>query len=123
MFVAALLPMTVAGCSRPTGTVSGQVTFQKQPVPAGIVTILHANGTMMRGSIQEGSYSIAKVPAGPCTVLVASFPLSRSMGGGAPSDKPGKALPIPPRYSDPKQSDLHHEVTVGSQTYDIDLKP
>src|SRR5262249_3300084 len=125
VFVAAVLSVAVAGCSRPTATVSGQVAFQNQPVPAGSVTFIHANGTTVSGSIQEGGYSIAKVHTGPCTILVVSLPppqpiwnpkTNEKVGAGAVSGKPQKALPIPPRYGDSKQSDLHYDVTTGSQT-------
>jgi hypothetical protein len=130
-FVAVLL--AVAGCSRSTGTVSGKVTFQDQPLPAGSVSFVHADGTTVSGSIQEGNYSIDKVPTGPCTILVVSLPLPRSMwnpqqkqgvgGDVGSSDKLRKGIAIPARYGDPKQSDLHYEVTSGRQNYPIDLKP
>lgn len=130
-FAVLLLPVAVAGCSRPMGSVSGKVACQNQPLPAGSVTFVHADGTTVSGAIKDGSYSLSKVPAGPCTVLVVSLPPPRGMwnpqtkeivGGEAPN-KRLYAIPIPPRYNDPQQSDLHREVKSGSQTYDIDMKP
>ncbi len=129
---AVLLPAVVAGCARPVGTVSGKVTFQNRPLPAGSVTFIHADGTTVSGSIQDGSYSVSKVPTGACTVLVAALPPPRSMWNPEKKETVGdsaantirQAMPIPPRYNDPKQSDLHYEVKGGSsQTYNIDLKP
>jgi hypothetical protein len=130
--VAVLVATTLPGCLRTTGTVSGKVTFQGQPVPAGSVTFVHADGATISGSIHEGSYSIARVPIGACTILVVSLPSPRSVwnpqkkervGGEGASAKSRNPRPLPPRYSDAKESDLHYEVTTGHQTYNIDLKP
>lgn len=125
--------LAAAGCSRPTGTVSGKVTFEDQPLPAGSVSFVHEDGTTVSGSIQQGNYSIDKVPTGPCTVVVVSLPPPRSMwnpqqkqmvgGDAGSSGKLRKGIAIPSRYGDPKQSDLHYEVTSGRQNYPIDLKP
>jgi hypothetical protein len=131
--LAALLLTTAAGCSGSTGSVSGQVTFQGQPVPAGTIAFVHdEDGKTVSGSIQNGSYSVDKVPTGPCTILVVSAPPPKGMwnpqknemvGGSAAANQARYALPLPARYNDPKQSDLHYEVAGGSQTYDIPLKP
>jgi hypothetical protein len=130
--VAALLATTLTGCSQPIGTVSGKVAFQGQPVPAGSITFIHADGTTRSGSIHEGSYSVAKIPPGACTILVMSLPPPRSLwnpekkvlvGGERASSKFGTPTPLPSRYSDPKDSDLHYEIKAGRQTFNIELKP
>lgn len=130
--VALLLATTLPGCFRTTGTVSGKVTFQGQPVPAGSVTFVHADGATISGSIHEGGYSIAKLPTGSCTILVVSLPSPKSIwnpqkkervGGEDASAKSRNPIPLPSRYSDAKESDLHYEVKIGSQTYNIELKP
>ncbi len=129
---AALLATTLPGCLQSTGTVSGKVTFQGQPVAAGSVTFIHADGPTRSGSIQEGSYSVARIPPGACTILVVSLPSPRSMwnlekqervGGDRDSSRFRTPTPLPSRYSDPKESDIHYEVKVGRQTYHIELKP
>jgi hypothetical protein len=130
--VAALLLTAATGCSRSTGTVSGQVTFRGDPVPAGTVAFVDADGQTVSGSIQNGAYSVGKVPTGPCTILVVAAPPPRGMwnpekneivGGSADRDQPRQAMALPARYNDPRESDLHHEVTSGDQTYDIRLNP
>jgi hypothetical protein len=130
--VAVVLAATTAGCSRPTGTVSGTVIFQGQPVRAGSITFVPTDGATMSSSIHEGSYSIAKIPTGACTILVVSVPATRGMwnpvkkekvAGDAASGQPRKPMRIPKRYNDPKQSDLHYEVVAVNQTYNIELKP
>lgn len=132
MLVVALLATTLPGCSQSTGTVSGKVTFQGQPVPAGSVTFIHADRSTRSGSIHEGSYSVAKIPIGACTILVVSLPSPRSMwnpekkermGGDRASLKFRTPTRLPSRYSNPKESDIHYEVRAGRQTYDIKLKP
>jgi hypothetical protein len=130
--VTVLLATTLPGCFRTTGMVSGKVTFQGEPVPAGSVIFVHADGATISGSIHEGSYSIAKVPTGACTILVVSLPAPRSiwnpekkeqMGGEDTSAESRDPRPLPSRYNDAKESDLQYEVRTGQQTYDIDLKP
>ncbi len=97
---------------------------------AGTITFVHADGTTLSGSIHEGSYTVGKIPTGPCTILVGSLPPPRAMWNPEKNKKVGgegaseqKAMHLPSRYSDPKQSDLHYEVTAGTQTYNIELKP
>lgn len=132
MLVAALLATTLPSCSQSTGTVSGTVTFQGQPVSAGSVTFIHADGPTRSGSIHEGSYSVANIPTGACTILVVSLPSPRSiwnpetkerMGGDRASSRFRTATPLPSRYGDPKESDIHYEARAGHQTYNIELKP
>jgi hypothetical protein len=132
MLLAALLATTLPGCSRSAGTVSGKVTFQGQPVPEGSVTFIHADGPTRSGSIHEGRYSVAKIPTGACTILVVSLPLPQSIwnpekkervGGDRASWKFRTPTPLPSRYSNPKESDLHYEVGAGRQIYNIELKP
>lgn len=132
LLVAALLATTLPGCSQSTGTVSGKVTFQGQPVAAGSVTFIHADGPTRSGSIREGSYSVAKVPAGACTILVVSLPLPRSkwnpetkerMGADRASPRFRTPTRLPSCYSDPKESNIHYEVRARRQSYNIELKP
>jgi hypothetical protein len=132
MLVAALLATALPGCSQSTGTVSGRVTFQGQPVAAGSVTLIHADGPTRSGSLHEGSYSVAKIPTGACTILVVSLPSPRlrwnpekkeRMGGDGASSRFRTATPVPSRYSDPKESNIHYDVRAGRQTYNIELKP
>jgi hypothetical protein len=145
--------LAFAGCGPGAGTLTGKVSFQGQPVPAGQVTLLGPDGRAATGRIDsDGTYTIPGAPLGPVTILVDSRPspsvvLPRSPQKAEARKKtgPGKAklgpapgsqqegprrvppvaryVPIPTRYSDPEKSALTCVVRKGVQSYDINLKP
>jgi len=125
----ALAAITVAGtgCSAPAegGPVSGTVTFNGKPLPAGGVTFHSRDGRASSGEILDGHYTIALVPLGPCRVTVLTAVGRGDIPEGATSIDPSKPLgsyiPIPDRYHTPHKSDLNYTVTQGPQTYDINL--
>jgi len=61
--LALLVPLAV-GCGKGKGKVSGTVTLDGQPLPAGTINFLPSKGTGAGGSIEDGKYSIDNVPAG-----------------------------------------------------------
>jgi hypothetical protein len=125
--------LVTAGCSRSTGTVSGKVTFQGQPLSVGTVTFVPQEGPAQACSIEpDGRYTVRKVPVGPCIISVVAGQPSRGMWNlqekkrvdDSPASKPPpRGFRIPPRYSDPNQSGLTYVVLAGENSYDIDLKP
>jgi hypothetical protein len=135
-FVALAAPALV-GCGA-TGNVSGKVSYKDKPLNSGTVTFMAANNTVLSSPIAEdGSYSIAKCPAGEVKITVATPPAAPPMAQGrmkmdpskmgAPpgaSEAPKSATPVtvPPDYKDPEKSKLSYTVQKGDQTHNIDLK-
>jgi hypothetical protein len=122
-----------AGCARPTGTVSGTVTYNGQALSVGTVTFVPQEGPAQVCSIEpDGRYTVRKVPVGPCNISVVAGPPSRGMWNldekkmvdGSPATKQSpRSIRIPPRYQDPNQSGLTCMVQRGDNSYDINLKP
>ena len=68
-----LIALTVAGCGRRVGEVSGKVTYKDTPVVMGSVVFVGSDGIPHRGQIdQDGTYVVSDVPAGPVQVAVIS---------------------------------------------------
>lgn len=124
-----------AGCSKPSGTITGKVYYQNNPLKGGNVMFATPDGKTLWGEIQEdGTYSIPKVPPGTIKVGVETASLKpKRFQNNAPADAQGqfkKADPaeqakryvyIPDKYMDPQNSGKEFTVTGGPQTYDIKL--
>ena len=131
-----LLALGTAGCSgRPTGTVSGTVSFKGTPLKGGHVIFLPSEegGAAIWADIgEDGRYTANKVPAGPVQVGVETEKLrqwitTHQYKRPSSSESPGAALAkryvwIPPQYADPHKSGLTCTVESGWQSHDIDLK-
>lgn len=76
--LALLVPLAV-GCGKGKGTVSGTVTLDGQPLPAGTINFLPSKGPGAGGSIEDGKYSVANVPAGTMTVTVETDSIKEQM--------------------------------------------
>jgi hypothetical protein len=123
-----LVALAATGCSEKggsTGTVSGTVTYNGQPVPVGTISFLAEDGRSMTGELKsDGTYKVDKVPTGKNKVAVQT-PAAR--GANAPADIMGnttqvKPVPIPEKYGDNSKSGLSLEVKKGTQTFDITLQ-
>ena len=139
--VCALL-LQLVGCGGATGSLSGKVTLDGQPVTTGSVIFTNGNSAQNQlASIQsDGSYKADGVPVGDVKVAVSVPPSGGSMPAdaaksaklppGIPADHPAaKAYAassgganVPKEYTDPTTSNLTVKVAGGSQTYDIPLK-
>jgi hypothetical protein len=149
--VLALLIPGTSGCARPTGSISGVVTYKGASLPYGRVTLVCADGTVVSGKIEsDGTYTIPQAPVGPAKVAVRSIeeampavtavdtnelpaakdagpstnlPRGPMMMQAAEKTKPKpKALRIPEHYQQAEKSGLTYEVLPGDQTYDIRLE-
>jgi hypothetical protein len=115
-----LLVLTVSGCGRGAGDVSGKVSFKGSPLTGGWVTFNYPNGkhTPVSGAIgPDGTYRIAGCPAGEARLTVRA---ASKQGKKANGPKPP---PIPVRFADPEKTDLVVTVKGGSQRLDLELKP
>jgi hypothetical protein len=139
-----LLLVVCAGCSSSTqGTISGKVTYQGKPVPAGtVVFVPQVQGGSFVAHIRDGQYKVENCPVGPVKIAVStpanSAPMKgmiskmkppaeiqeklghgTSSEGAASNDAP--TVSIPARFQDPEKSGLSYTVKGGSQVHDIDL--
>jgi hypothetical protein len=132
-----MLGSGAAGCSTPTGDVSGQVKFEGTPIASGRIVFQSQEGKQefYRSLIKDGSFEIKGVPVGEVKITVESFPPPT----GEPSNIPGKDLgimrdksgskptgsgpyvKIPERYGSFDKSGLTYTVTQGPQTKDFNL--
>jgi hypothetical protein len=138
-----LLLLPLMGCSS-AGTVTGKVTFQGKPLPAGtVIFVPEKGGGAFRSEIFNGDYKVEKVPSGPVKIAVttpsSSTPpmdyimkmrppaevLQKVAPGKSPEDftkqPPPQTEPIPKKFSDPDTSGLTYTVKGGSQVFDINL--
>lgn len=133
LLAAALL--AAAGCGDSTATVTGEVTFNGQPVKSGYVTLSPADGKgpTVGAKITDGRFTAEKVTPGPKVALVeaADKPaasvqsqgdlerMSKEMRGKIGPDGIVRADLIPPGAEGNNQT---VEVKSGSQTLKFDLK-
>lgn len=116
------LPILTSGCGDSVGTVSGTVTYQGKPLTGGSITFLPKEGLAVNGTIdKDGTYSVAKVPAGEVKISIDTFasrtganrpagggpPVAGGPpgGGGPPKDRGGPPKDVLPKDVDPKSFD------------------
>lgn len=129
-----MLMLVAAGCSHPP-QVTGTVTVNGSPLPAGQVTFLCDGGSKpaISGRIAEnGTYAITNLPLGRARVSVQTFPPRPKPPSGVDPgtgidysvgwEDTGPYIPIPERYHSPQTSGLVHEILPGDQTFDIALE-
>jgi len=130
---ATLLCLFLAGCggAKPTGMVSGRITFQGKPVPEAAVLLSNAaQGVYLTADADaEGCYMVlaakgAGLPLGDYQVAVVpkSFRVPIPTGTLAPA-KPAGSPNIPEKYHSPESSGLKCTVVAGANRFDIDMKP
>jgi hypothetical protein len=143
----AVLILCQAGCLKSTArtTVSGKVTFQGKPVPAGTVSFFATDKRTSLAVINaDGTYSMGDAPVGDVTITVQTPP--RGMAGrlsGTTKPPPGMKMPeemipkdqpaivtdpskwveLPKKYADVQSSPLKYTVKAGPQEHDIELTP
>jgi len=136
-WLAVMLLSALPGCGsgKATATVTGTVTYQGKPLPAGKVSFFGPGGQVASGLIgDDGSYEISNAPLGLVKVAV-STPLppppeiikaakegKRRFGKGNPISVDTNTVSIPAKYNDPAKSGLSLTVTEGSQPFLIELK-
>jgi hypothetical protein len=137
------LVLATQGCGKPApGTITGTVKLNDKPLEGGTVIFVCDDGReVRRAAIEEnGSYTIADVPAGPATIaVIGQEPLPTNFGpqmGDAPTIKDAfkkgfndpvpaavrKRVRVPTRYQKPESSGLTYTVLSGDQKHDIPLE-
>lgn len=135
----ALTGCSGGGLSGPTGTVTGKVTYNGEPVPAGCsVVFMHqesstpASGTTsadgsytltMRGEPKTlaGEYKVSISPPTSNEQVDANTPgYEATMMEGTPDT--AQPAPFPDKYMLPETSGLTFTVKEGSNTIDVEMK-
>jgi hypothetical protein len=81
--VLVFIPLAISGCGRGTGKVSGQVLFQGNPLPGGVVRFRPVDTKLNPVTAEidaDGKYE-ATVPAGECKISVDNRALLNPEGG------------------------------------------
>jgi hypothetical protein len=125
------------GCGKPTGEVSGTVTYKDKSLTEGTVTFTPEQGNAIFAEINsEGKYLAKKVPLGKAKVSVRGGAMTSTetlkgvQNAKSPEEMKKAMMPqvqkgkpsVPKEYSDPDKSGLTHTVTAGPQEYNIPLK-
>jgi hypothetical protein len=128
-----LFALTVAGCGKPRGQVSGKVFFKDQELDSGTVTFVGQDNYKAFCAIgPDNTYSFDNVPLGPVRIAFESHhrvPPGFRNGKPPPEiaqvkeEPPAAPLPIPEKYKNPEESGLTFTVTAGKQTFHIKLNP
>jgi hypothetical protein len=109
--LALALVLAGAGCSGDKRlTVHGSVSYQGQPVPAGVVKFYGPGDHLMMAYLRDGTFRITDVTPGEVKVTV------------EPDPSGGKAARIPKKYADPKTSDLVFTITPKTRELPITLE-
>jgi len=144
-----LLFVTIVGCGKKDGTVSGKVTYKGAPVTGGFITFEPTNGVAAKGDIKpDGTYKVSGVPPGDNKVVIDTEMLQKMAGmmnpakmGGDSTQPPPEAkdkgaktptagdlagvmpvyVKIPDKYSKKSTTPLDLKVGGGSQKKDFDL--
>ena len=126
----------LAGCGQGRGDLTGNVTYNGKPVVRGSVSVAPAGQPPKTVPIQDGTYAVTDLPAGPAKIAVhspnpnESLVISREPPAAKPKGKakaakgpdPSGWFPIPERYGHFDRSELTFQVAPGPNKFDLDLK-
>ncbi len=109
--VMAALGLAVVGCaSNQRITLHGSVTYQGQPLSAGIVKIYGPGDHSSMAYVRDGAFRITDVTPGEIQVTVESDPSE------------GKRTALPKKYADRNTSGLSFQITPSSRDLKITLE-
>lgn len=126
------------GCSSPTTSFGGKVTYKGQPLPGGSI-VLHARGGTQKftGTIRaDGTFVVTDSAQGTMVVTIDNKWLQGAGLGDAkpqgidpkmmekmmPKEQGGRRyVSIPEKYSNPKTSPLTWEIKTRNESKDFDL--
>lgn len=135
LWPAVLALLAGVGCGAQPSRVTGKVTFDGQPLPAGRVTFLcdgQGRPAITAAITETGAYEIAHAPVGRARLSVQTFkprskpaPILHPVTGALIPDEfaeTGPYVAIPDRYRSPQDSGLECTIVPGPQTFDIVLE-
>ncbi len=136
--------LSQAGCGpdyKARAVVRGKVSFGSGAVNAGTVSFVSSDNRTGSAEIVKGKYEMNDAPIGDVKIIITIPP--NYIGGiklnkrpeniqGMPSDMggdesnkgaPGKATPVPDKYTKVETTPLTYTVIKGEQEYDIKMTP
>jgi hypothetical protein len=130
-----LLALSAAGCDQNSGSISGTVTYNGEPVKMGTISFRPVGGAgqVFAGQITDGAYSIPKSTPGSRTVAIrgtkeVKWALSseESARAAAEAQAAGKSLHVGDAADyipeDAEGNNQTIEISDGDQTLDFELK-
>ncbi len=120
-----VLSALVSGCSEsgpPTGTLTGNVTYQGKPLPTGTITFVPQGEEIpfAYAEIEEDGSYIAETPDVGSVIEVGSYKVMISAVKDVGPESPVVPL-IPDKYSSDQSSGLTAEISEGENTADFTL--
>jgi hypothetical protein len=119
------LMLVIAGCGggkKPSGSVSGTVSYKGKPVTDGFINFLDSSrGTAAQGKVDsKGAFTLeGDIEVGTYKVYLQP-PLPEQLPPGKVSARP--KYDIPPKFQDPAQTTVTQEVKQGPNTFTIEFK-
>ena len=119
-----------SGCGGGTGSLSGTITYQGQPLRMGTVSVVGGDGIIRAGTIQDdGTYTVTDVATGSVKIAVTSQdPSEQKVAAKGPSGEVAnhsndglKWFAIPDKYGDFEQSGLTFPLQRGTNGFSIEL--
>ena len=111
------------GCGQgnPTGSISGKVTHNGEPLTTGVVMFLDSDAGIGASAEldADGVYEVLSLPTGQYQVAIQAppAPSPEEVASGAQLEK----LEIPDKYLDPQTSGLTATITEGENSADFTL--
>ena len=123
--IAAVLGAAVlAGCGpkgAPSGTVSGTVALDGEPVDSGEISFVSSEGFAASGLIAGGEFKLGdSLPAGKYAIAVGPAALTEAPSAGD-KDAVAPASPVPAGYHLSGTSGLSQEIQEGANSVKIEL--
>lgn len=127
-----LVAILAVGCGGgpATGKLSGKVTVNGKPLPNGMIMLVVDGKANLIAGIQDGAYSIEKVPVGKASIGVretqpaVDSPITKPEAGKPPITKtaPPPSSMVPSKYERPETSGLSTTIAKGANEFNIDIK-
>ncbi|MBY0460832.1 MAG: hypothetical protein K2V38_26230 [Gemmataceae bacterium] len=138
VLAAAVACAAVLGCGgKPTGDLSGSVTYKGKSVVSGTVTVYDSENKAYQGGIDQGKYTVKNIPEGSVQIIVLSPDPNTSEGSREEKGRKGREarpneepqgpkisgwFPIPRKYGETSSSPLKTTIKAGANPYDLELK-
>jgi hypothetical protein len=128
--------LVAGGCGGSSfGTITGTVRVGDAPLRAGAIRFLGPDGRLVTGSVNEGSFHLARVSPGTNRVTVVSLPVLEGFTllnpeeprdpATLPASAPQPVLrtqEIQPRFAEVESSPLSYEIRPGPQELEVRLE-
>jgi hypothetical protein len=112
----AILLLAAMGCGGGKGDVSGTVTLDGKPLPAGKIAFLASKGAAVSADIQNGQYTVAKVPTGNVKVTVETASIKTQADQMQAGIRQGGPKSVPPNTPPEAKAHLEAEIKANAES-------